>query len=401
MSKSDYDISRLIFKALNHKDKNKKIYLHEPDFRGSNAFKYANECIESGWVSSVGKFVDEFEIKLASFTGAKNAIALTNGTVALRLALFLVGVKQEDEVLVPPLSFVATCNAISHLGAIPHFIDIENKTFGMDPICLHNHLKKIGIYKNGNLINKETNRRISAICPVHVFGNPADCLKLKEVANNWSLPLVEDAAEALGSYISNNHCGLIGDVGVLSFNGNKIITTGGGGALITNNNEIARRAKHLSKTAKIDHPWEYYHDQIGWNDRMPNINAALGLSQLENILEKLRSKEILMNSYCQIFENNEIVEVFEDKDEQRVSNNWLITLMLKLKDKSEVLELRNKILKKSHENGIFLRPAWNILSELPMYKSMPRSSLKIVHDIYPRLINLPSSPYLARNLEFN
>ena len=200
------------------------------------------------------KFVDEFEIKLAFFTGAKNAIALTNGTVALRLALFLVGVKQEDEVLVPPLSFVATCNAISHLGAFPHFIDIENKTFGMDPICLHKHLKKIGIYKNGNLINKETNRRISAICPVHVFGNPADCIKLKEVANYWSLPLVEDAAEALGSYISNNHCGLIGDVGVLSFNGNKIITTGGGGALITNNNEIARRAKHLSKTAKIDHP---------------------------------------------------------------------------------------------------------------------------------------------------
>jgi len=398
MKKSDNDIHKFIKDALKHKEKSKKIYLHEPDFTDSNALKYVNSCIESGWVSTVGSFVEKFELKLASFTGAKKAIALTNGTVALRLALHLVGVRYGDEVLVPPLSFVATCNAISHLGAIPHFIDIESKTLGMDPNCLEKHLEEIVLYKNGHLFNKETGRRISAICPVHVFGNPANCYALKEISQKWSLPIVEDAAEALGSSICKKHCGLIGEIGVLSFNGNKIITTGGGGALITNNIKLAERAKHLSTTAKKDHPWEYFHDEIGWNDRMPNINAALGLAQLEKITEKIKYKEILMNRYSKVFENNKLVEVFKDLDENMTSNNWLISLVIKLKNQNEVYDLRNSILEECHKNGIYIRPAWNLLNELPMYKSMPKSKLESAKDIYPRLINLPSSPSLVKNI---
>ncbi len=401
MSKSDYDVYELICNALNHKDKDKKISLHEPDFKNSNALTYVNSCVESGWVSTLGKFVGQFESQLASYTGAKAAVALTNGTVALRLALHLIGVKYGDEVLVPPLSFVATCNAISHLGAIPHFVDIEEATLGMDPLCLEKHLLNIAIYRDGVLINKETGRKISAICPVHVFGNPANMMELKNIADIWGLPIVEDAAEALGSYISNKHCGLIGDIGVLSFNGNKIITSGGGGALITNNIKIAARAKHLSTTAKVDHPWEYFHDQVGWNDRMPNINAALGLAQLEKINEKIKSKKLLLESYCNVFENNEIVEIFKNNDKTMISNNWLISLIIKNGNKTEINDLRESILKKSHQNGIYIRPVWNLLSDLPMYESMPRSCLKNSENISFRLINLPSSPSLAKYLDIS
>ena len=266
----------------------------------------------------------------------------------------------------------------------------------MDPICLDNHLNHICDYKNGFLINKKTGRRISAICPVHVFGNPANCIELKKISDKWSIPMVEDA-EALGSYISDKHCGLIGDIGILSFNGNKIITTGGGGALITNDVKIAERAKHISNTAKLSHKWEYFHDQVGWNDRMPNINAALGLAQLEKISEKIKLKKLLLERYLNVFEPLNNVKVFQDEDLMKKSNNWMISLLFEHNDKDTLDNYREEILKISHKKEIFLRPAWKLLSDLPMYISSPRSSLKNASNLVRRLINIPSSPQLMNN----
>ena len=400
MYKSEEEIVvDLICDALNHYDQNNKIFLHEPDFSDSNALNYTEKCIKTGWVSSSGDFVTKFESKLESFTNAKKAVALSNGTVALRLALHLVGVKANDEVIVPPLSFVATCNAVAHLGAFPHFVDIENDTLGMDPYSLEKLLKGVGIYKNGSLINRKTGRRISAVCPVHVFGNPSRCLELKKICDDWSLPMVEDAAEALGSFVDGTHCGLIGKIGVLSFNGNKIITSGGGGAIITNNLEIATKAKHLSTTAKVNHPWEYFHDEIGWNDRLPNINAALGLSQLEKIDEKLKLKKILFEKYREGLRSSDFVKLVHCEDLILKSNNWLISLFIKKQNLENVIDIKEKILKTSYQKGIFLRPAWNLLSDLPMYSSNPRGPLDNAKNLVNRLINLPSSPQLVQKLE--
>ena len=274
------------------------ISLHEPDFRGTKAWEYVKETIDTSWVSTAGSFVERFEESVRKITGAKHAIAVSNGTVALRLALHLVDVRAQDEVIVPPLSFVATANAVSHLGAIPHFVDIDNETLGMSCMALIKRMDEIAIRKNGSVFNKETGRRISAIVPVHIFGNPADIYGLKKIADSWNLPIVEDAAEALGSSLGGKHCGLIGDVGVLSFNGNKLVTTGGGGMIMTNSDSLASSARHLSTTAKLAHSWEIQHDQIGWNDRMPNINAALGLAQLECLNDKIIKKKQLFSQYA-------------------------------------------------------------------------------------------------------
>ena len=269
-------------------------FLHEPHFINSNAKKYLSSCIDSGWVSSAGNWVTEFERKVTQFTGAKYAIAVSNGTVALRLALFCLGVRANHEVLIPPMSFVATANSVSHLGALPHFIDIEKSTLGMCPIALDRRLEEVAILKNGILFNKETGRKITAVVSVHVFGLISKIDELSLVCKKWNLPLIEDAAEALGSYSYLKkkyiHSGCIGDMGTISFNGNKIITTGGGGMLITNKKKLADLARHLSSTAKKNHPYEFFHDQIGWNDRLPNINAALGTSQMEMLDVKLKNK---------------------------------------------------------------------------------------------------------------
>ncbi|EAU75548.1 LegC family aminotransferase [Synechococcus sp. RS9916] len=369
------------------------VHLHEPDFRDTNAIQYVSECINTGWVSSAGQWVNKFEQQLSVFTGARHVIAVTNGTVALRLALHLVGVRSDDEVIVPPLSFVATCNAISHLGAIPHFVDINNRTLSLDTVKLSDRLSHIAIKRENKVYNKESGRRIAAIVPVHIFGHPADLDDLMRVSQDWNLPIVEDAAEALGSWFKDKHCGLTGSVGILSFNGNKLITTGGGGALITNDDLIAKQARHLSTTAKVSHPWEFYHDSVGWNDRMPNINAALGCAQLEKLHSRLQLKRKIYSFYSNLFSKFSYCQVIEEPTGS-VSNYWLVSLRLIEQDLSEVLALRNALLASAHSQKIFLRPCWNLLSDLPMYRNCPSGSLSNAKDQVLRLISLPSSPYL-------
>ena len=386
----------LITQTLGKVNLKKSISTHEPDFLESNAWLYLKDCLDSNWVSSSGKWLEKFEKLISLFTGSPEVIAVSNGTDALRLAFYLVGVKRDEEVIVPSLSFVGTCNAISHLGAYPHFVDIEKNTLGIDPMKLEKYLENIAVKKNDKLINKITGRRIAAICPVHVFGNPSNCFVLKEIADRLSIPLVEDAAEALGSFISNTHCGLIGDIGILSFNGNKIITTGGGGALLIKNKKLAKRARHLSTTAKINHPWEIFHDEIAWNDRLPNLNAALGVAQMENISEKIKLKKKLFDNYCDCFKELSFVKIFQNNLSNSSSNNWLISLIIELPDLIETKKFRDELLKISHDQGIFLRPVWQPIHTLPMYQNVPKASLDVTNEMSMRIINLPSSPQLAK-----
>ncbi len=378
-----------------------EIYIHEPSFADSNANKYVKDCIDTGWVSSSGEWVTKFEELISEYTGAKHVVAVSNGTSALRLALFTIGVCTNDEVMIPPLSFVATANAVSHIGAIPHFIDIEPKTLGMCPIALEQRLNKIGQKKGDKVFNKITGNKISAIVPVHVFGLPSKINEIKQICAEWNLPLIEDAAEALGSSIINEskrtHCGCFGDIGIISFNGNKIITTGGGGALLTNDSEIAKLAKHLSTTAKLSHPWEFFHDQIGWNDRLPNINAALGVSQIEVLQTKLNNKRILHEKYKIIFRDYGELEILEEAKNCQ-SNYWLITMRI-LGNNPEIL--KNKILEEAHSLKIFLRPSWILLNRLPMYKKNPSGDLSQALNQSKRLINLPSSPQLVLKINKN
>ena len=370
------------------------IFTHEPSFKGTNAYKYIKDCLDTAWVSSSGQWVSKFEDLIKEFTGSNYVIAVSNGTVALRLALHVIGVRENNEVLIPPLSFVATANAVSHLGAIPHFVDIEPYSFGMCPEALEKRLEQIGCMKNGKIYNKITGNLISAVVPVHVFGLPARIEEIKKVCSKWNLPLVEDAAEALGSKIKTEKrsisCGCVGDIGTLSFNGNKIITTGGGGALLTNNKKLAELAKHLSTTAKLNHPWKFDHDQIAWNDRLPNINAALGVSQIENINQKIKLKRSLHKRYLEFFNDLKDVEIIKEVNNS-FSNYWLITMRLNVKNASK---LREKVLNDSFDSKIFLRPCWTLLNYLPMYAQSPCGELKEAQEQSMRLINLPSSPQL-------
>ena len=370
------------------------IPLHEPDFTNSNAAKYLDNCITSGWVSTAGEWVNKFEKELAKITKAKHAIVVSNGTVALRLALKLKGVKANDEVIIPPLSFIASANAVSHLGAIPHFVDIELDTLGISPKALIKRLEECAILKNGKVINKYTNRKISAIMAVHIFGHPSKVDELKKIASIWNIPLIEDCAEALGSYRyegnSKTHCGLFGEIGTLSFNGNKIITTGGGGALLTNNSDLAKKARHLSTTAKKNHKWEFEHDEIGWNDRLPNINAALGVSQIEQLQKKLQIKYRLNQIYTKAFESLEELYIL-NQPELCKSNFWLNNIILKEKDNSILREIRNEVLELSHQKFIFTRPVWKLLNKQKPYIYSPKGDLSNSEFMEFRIISLPSS----------
>ena len=369
------------------------LVLHEPDFRGTKAWTYVRDCLDTGWVSTAGQWVSRFEQQLASATGAAHAVAVTNGTVALRLALHLVGVKPGDEVLLPPLSFVATANAVAHLGAVPHFVDIESTTLSMDPCALADRLELVAERRDGQLFNRETGRRLAAVLPVHVFGHPGDGIGLRQVADAWGLPLVEDAAEALGSWRGETHCGLFGSLGTLSFNGNKLITTGGGGALLTNNVDLAQRARHLSTTAKLPHPWAFEHDDVGWNDRLPNLNAALGVAQLEDLERRLLAKRKLVELYRNALVSVEGVEIIAEPAGCR-SNHWLISIRFTTEDPAEADLQRSHLLEAAHATGLLLRPVWKLLHQLPMYASTPRGVLPVATDQAQRLVNLPSSPQL-------
>ena len=364
-------------------------YLHEPSFDG-NEFKYLKECIDSTYVSSSGEYVDEFERELATFTGAKFAISVVNGTAALHLSLILSGVKPGDEVLVPALSFVATANAVAYCSATPHFVDSNYETLGMDTDRLKKYLRLETKLVDGFCVNNKTKKVIRAIVPMHTFGHPVDIEGVLELAAEFNLQIIEDSAESLGSLYKNRHTGTFGRFGILSFNGNKIITTGGGGAILTNNEEDAIKAKHMSTTARLKHNWEFKHDEIGFNYRMPNINAALGCAQMEKLPEKLLAKNRLFHQYSEALSEIEGVDIFAEPRGSR-SNYWLQTLILS----EDNLELRDEILEVTNCQKIMTRPIWTPLNELRPYISSPSMNLRVVKSLEKRLISLPSSPGLA------
>ena len=366
--------------------------LHEPYLKKTDAISIVSKCINSSWVSTRGEWVEKFEKKICLITKAKYAVAVSNGTDGLRMALHVCGVKPDEEVILPSLTFVATANCIAHLGAIPHFVDIETRTFGLCPKQLDNYLKNNILMKNGIAINKNTNRVIRAIIPVHLFGVPANIFEITKIARKWNLKIVEDAAEALGSHANKTHCGLIGDVGVISFNGNKIITCGGGGIIITNSKYLATKSRHLSTTAKVNDQYELKHDHIAWNDRLPSINAALGYSQLEIFETIIEKKRKLANRYHELFSNKYPFSFIKEKDKDN-SNYWLNTIQIDPKKVSEIYAFRNNLLSECKLANIYLRPIWQPLHTLKIFKNCPRSEMKNTLNYSKLLISFPSSPH--------
>ncbi len=367
------------------------VVLHEPEFTGRE-WDYVKECIDTGWVSSVGKYVDEFERRVAAAGGTAFAVATVNGTTALHVAFLLAGVKAGDEVIVPALTFVATANAVSHAGAVPHFADSEFRTLGLDPDALARHLARVGVRRDGACFNRETGRRIAAIAPMHTFGHPVDMDRLAPVAAEWLIPVVEDATEALGSTYKGKAAGSLSRIGTLSFNGNKIVTTGGGGAILTDDPDVAKRAKHLTTTAKVPHRWEFNHDEIGFNYRLPNLNAALGCAQFERLDQFLEEKRALAAAYAQRFETVSGGSIFVEPDFAR-SNYWLNAFLLD----EDLAGHRDAVLAATNAAGLMTRPCWTLMHHLPMYAANPRMDLPVAESIARRLINLPSSPKLARH----
>lgn len=363
--------------------------LHEPSFTG-NEWLYLKECLDSTFVSSVGKFVDRFETDLAVYTGAKHAVAVVNGTAALHIALKLAGVGANDEVLIPALTFVATANAVSYCGATPHFVDSEARTFGVDSAKLREWLTDQTEQHAGQCINRATGRVIRALVPMHTFGHPVDLEGLLAVAHDFNITLLEDAAESLGSYYHGRHTGTFGLMGTLSFNGNKTITTGGGGAILTDNAELARHAKHLTTTAKLPHAWEYRHDEIGYNYRLPNLNAALGCAQLEQLPAMLAAKRELFKRYQTAFAPVPGVKLMAEP-EQCQSNYWLQTLVF---DASQA-DQRDLVLKATNDAGFMTRPVWTLMSRLRQYGESPRAPLPVAESLERRAINIPSSAGLV------
>jgi perosamine synthetase len=361
------------------------IALHEPNI-GQRENELVSKCLASGWVSSVGEYISEFEQGLAKFTNSKHAIAVVNGTAALHLALHSVGVKPGDEVLVPTLSFVATANAVSHCGAIPHFVDSDPETLGLDPLALREHLRANASLRDGELHNTSTGRRIIAVVPMHTFGHPMQIEALIDVAKEFNLVVVEDAAESIGSYVGTTHTGTFGRCSSLSFNGNKTITTGGGGAILTNDAELAQRIRHLATTAKMPHDYEYIHDAVAFNYRMPNINAALGCAQLSRLDDFLSAKRVLAKKYSEGFSSARSMQ-FVAEPHGTTSNYWLNTIRLSKPD----LSLRDELLVAARASGYMCRPAWNLLHTLPMYESSPRAKLPVAQNLWQSLINIPSS----------
>jgi perosamine synthetase len=365
-----------------------RIALHEPYFSG-NEWKYVKECLDTGWVSSVGKYVDQFEQKLAEYTGVKRAIAVVNGTAALHVALKLSGVIKDDEVIVPTLTFIATTNAITYCGAIPHFADSEERTLGLDPHKLNAYLREITTVEESGCFNKKTGRRIKAVVPMHTFGHPVDLDSLVEVCQRFKLELIEDAAESLGSFYKGRHTGNWGKLSTLSFNGNKTITTGGGGAILTNDEELGKMAKHITTTAKLPHKWDFYHDQIGFNYRMPNINAALGCAQLEQLPGFLARKRVLAKRYKECFSSVVGVGVFQEAEFAQ-SNYWLNALILE----GGYNEHRDAILDSTNKCGIMTRPVWILMHKLSMFSTCPKMDVSVAEDLEARIINIPSSVFL-------
>lgn len=359
-----------------------------PVFKG-NEKKYLNECIDTTFVSSVGKYVDRFEDEMAKYTGAKKAVVCVSGTNALHMSLMMGGgVLSNDEVLTQALTFVATCNALSYIGAKPVFIDVDKDTLGLSPKAVREWLTKNAEIKNGECFNKRTGRRVKACVPMHTFGHPVHLDELIEVCNEYHISLVEDAAESIGSLYKGKHTGTFGKVGALSFNGNKTITTGGGGMMLFQDEELGALAKHITTQAKIPHRWEFKHDHIGYNYRMPNINAALGCAQLENLERFVEDKRQTAHAYADFFKGIDGVEFFVEPENCR-SNYWLNTLIFKDK------ETQQSFLQYSNDHGVMTRPIWELMSRLPMFKDFENDGLNNSIWLGDRIVNIPSSVRLA------
>ena len=358
------------------------IPLHEPKFFG-NENKYVKECIDSSFVSSIGKYVDVFEEKIAKYTGAKFAVATSNGTSALHVSLLLANVNQNDEVITQSLTFVATCNAISYCGGHPIFIDVDKDTMGLSPAALKVFLKDNTTIKNKQCINNISGRVIKACVPMHTFGHPCKIDEIKQICDEHYIFVVEDAAESVGSKYKDKHTGTFGQLGVMSFNGNKIITSGGGGCIVTNDKILAEKAKHLTTTAKVPHKWDFNHDMVGYNYRMPNINAALLVAQLENLNYFLTNKRKLAKTYEEFFKTQEYTFFKEPKLSK--SNYWLNTLLLK--DKKQ----RDKFLKETNSSNVMTRPIWIMMHKLPMFENAQCGDLTNSKWLNDRVVNIPSS----------
>lgn len=366
-----------------------RIALHEPEFRGRE-WEYVKECLDTGWVSSVGSYVDRFERDLAACTGASHAIATSNGTAALHICLLLAGVRAGDEVLMPTLTFIATANAVSYVAAVPHFVDSEALSLGVDAAKLEGHLRETAHLVDGVCVNRRTGAPIRALVVMHVFGHPADLDALTEVARRWRLVLVEDAAESLGSTYHGRHTGNVGRVAALSFNGNKVVTTGGGGAVLTNDAELGRRAKHLTTTARIPHRWNFLHDEVGYNYRLPNLNAALGCAQLEQLPSLVERKRRLAARYREALALVGGAR-FLVEPPGTSSNYWLNAIVL---DPMHV-DQRDALLGALNDAGYVSRPLWTLMHRLPMYAGCPRADLEVAEQMETRVVNVPSSAKLA------
>lgn len=383
------EIVNAILKSIN---KQKPVVgLHEPQFAG-NEWQYLKDCLDSGWVSSVGQYVNRFEQALQDYTGVEHAIAVVNGTAALHICLELAGVQSDDEVLLPALTFVATANAVSYCGAQPHFVDVDRETLGVDTLHLEAYLKEHAVIKDRKCYNRQSQRRIRALIAVHTFGQPVDLEPLAALCEHYGITLIEDAAESVGSFYHGRHTGNVGLLSAVSFNGNKIITTGGGGAVLTNDGALAKYIRHITTTAKLPHAWEFVHDQVAYNYRMPNINAALGLSQLEQLDGFLASKRDLAETYLRNFQTIGGVTVFKERAYAR-SNYWLNVLMLN----TASMDQRDLLLESCHDHGLHVRPVWRLLHKLPMYRSAPRMPLPVSEQLEASIVCLPSSANLCPN----
>ena len=361
--------------------------LSVPQFIG-NEKKYLNECIDTTFVSSVGKFVDRFEEDMAAYTGAKRAVVCVSGTNALHMAMMMAGVERDDEVLTQALTFIATCNAISYIGACPVFIDVDKQTMGLSPDAVKAWLFTHAEVKGGQCYNKQTGRRIKACVPMHTFGHPVRIEELAAICAEWHVELVEDAAESIGSRYKGKHTGLFGKVGVLSFNGNKTITTGGGGMLLFNDEALGAMAKHLTTQAKVPHRWEFRHDHIGYNYRMPTINAALGCAQLEHLDEYVADKRATATAYAEFFKQVDDIQFFTEP-ENCFSNYWLNAVILKDH------EAQQGFLQYSNDHGVMTRPIWELMSRLPMFEHCQHDELENTVFFADRVVNIPSSVRLV------
>jgi perosamine synthetase len=371
---------RSIFKT------DKFIPLHEPKFIG-NEKAYVNDAIDSTFVSSVGEYVNRFEQMMCELTGAKFAVATVNGTAALHIALKLVGVCSETEVIAPPLTFVATANAINYCGAEPVFVDVDKSALGLSPRAVGDFLEEhTAMGKDGFCYNRHTGKRIAACVPVHIFGHPCRIDEIVGICGEHNIPVVEDAAESLGSLYKGLHTGTFGKMGIYSFNGNKTITCGGGGAIVTNDPSLAARAKHLTTTAKIPHPYEYVHDEVGYNYRLPNLNAALACAQLEQLEKFIGNKRELARRYAAFFKKLGIGFIEEPEDAR--SNYWLNAIVL------DDLESRDRFLDFTNKSGVMTRPIWKLTNKLPMFQKCQTSELENAEWLESRVVNIPSSANL-------